>query len=170
MAHGPAGHSGASGGPRDLSATTVVSGLSGLRSLHGVDLGAATWQSINQAEVDTFARLTHDWQWIHNDPERAASGPFGSTILHGFFTLALAPRFLSELLRVEDVSLVVNYGLDRVRFPAPAHVGEDLRGRASVTDVVETGNGLQVTIVLTIESRRADKPVCIAHFLSRYWH
>jgi acyl dehydratase len=150
-------------------AATVADGRAGLLALNGADLGYSSWHTLDQAQVDTFADLTGDHQWMHVDPVRAAAGPFGGTIVHGFLTLALVPLFLQELLSVTGVSLIVNYGLDRVRFPSPVLVGSPLRARLFVDDVTDFGDSLQLTVAITVEVSGGKKPVCVARMLSRYW-
>jgi acyl dehydratase len=112
--------------------------------------------------VDGFADLTHDRQWIHVDPQRAKEGPFGTTIAHGHLTLSLVPLFLGQLLEVSGTSMAMNYGLERVRFPAPVPVGSRLRARGEIVGVQGRAGGTQVTVRLTTECDAADKPVCVA--------
>lgn len=147
--------------------TTIA--LDDLPSLVGTQLGPTSWRDVPQSTVDGFAALTGDDQWIHVEPERAAAGPFGGTIAHGFLTLALAPVLVAELLQVEGVGLTVNYGLDRVRFPAPVPVGTAITGRLTVTGLREVPGAVQAAMTLVIERDGGLKPVCVADLLVRYY-
>lgn len=160
------GGDGAPLGPR-LS-ETVVSGIAGLRSLAGCELGPSQWITIDQDRIDGFAQWTDDRQWIHTDPERAARGPFGTTIAHGFLTLSLIVRFWQETVRVDGVSMGINYGLDRVRFPAPVPSGSRVRARFRVDEVEDVPGGAQARITATVERDGGEKPVCVAVLLLRY--
>ncbi|MEU5809833.1 MaoC family dehydratase [Streptomyces sp. NPDC047718] len=140
-----------------------------LRAAIGETLGPSGWLEVDQKRIDLFADATGDHQWIHVDPERAASGPFGSTIAHGYLTLSLLPSLVPQVLRVEGVRMGVNYGTDKVRFPAPVPVGSRLRATAVITDVTEAGGGVQVAATVTIEREGGDKPVCVAQSVSRYY-
>jgi acyl dehydratase len=135
----------------------------------GLELGPTEWREIEQSRIDEFASATDDPQWIHVDPERAAAGPFGSTIAHGFLTLSLLVPSAYELMPVEDAKLTVNYGLNRVRFPAPVPVGSRIRARFHVEDVSEVDGGLQVTSAATVEREGHEKPVCVAELVFRYY-
>ena len=127
------------------------------------------WREIDQARVDRFANATDDAQWIHVDPERAAQGPFGSTIAHGFLTLSLVvPLFEEALPRLEGYALTVNYGLNRVRFTAPVPVGSRIRGRFRLAAVDEVVGGEQLTVAATIELEGSEKPACVAEALFRF--
>ena len=134
--------------------------------LAGKELGPTAWIEVTQERIDDFARATGDPQWIHVDSARAAEGPFGSTIAHGFLTLALVVPMLDEVLPKRD-AMAINYGVDRVRFPAPVPSGSRIRGRFHVDDVIEVRNGEQLRIAATIEREGGDKPVCIADLLVR---
>jgi acyl dehydratase len=147
---------------------TVAHGLDGLRKLAGTDLGPTEWLEITQDRVDRFADATGDHQWIHVDVERARSGPFGGTIAHGYLTLALLIPLWTQLLRIEGIGMAVNYGLNRVRFPAPVPVGSHVRLRAHVATVEEVRDGVQLTVAFTVEVRGADKPAVVAEALYRY--
>ena len=140
-----------------------------LADLGGTDLGWTEYRTVTQDQVNLFAEATDDHQWIHVDPERAKSGPFGAPIAHGFLTLSLAVPFWTELLEVKGVSTKVNYGLDRVRFPAPVTVGSQVRMRASVAEVVEVPGGYQITVDQTIEIEGAAKPAVVARGLYRFY-
>jgi acyl dehydratase len=142
--------------------------IGGLANVVGADLGRSSWVLIDQARIDSFAETTDDRQWIHVDPERAATGPFGATIAHGYLTLSLVSRFLLELLVVRDASSAVNYGLDRVRFPAPVLAGSRVRGHGQLLDVRPLDAGVQTTTRITVESDAGEKPVAIADVLTRF--
>ena len=128
------------------------------------------WREIDQARIDLFAEATDDPQWIHVDPERAASGPFGTTIAHGFLTLSLVvPLFEEVLPRLEGYALTVNYGLNRVRFPAPVPVGRRIRGRFRVEAADAVAGGEQLTVAATLELEGSEKPACVAELLFRFY-
>jgi acyl dehydratase len=134
----------------------------------GLELGPSEWREIRQERIDAFADATEDHQWIHVDPERAASGPFETTIAHGYLTLSLLVPFTYELLPVEG-GMAINYGLDRVRFPAPLPVGSRIRARLRVEDVMPVEGGVQVKLAATVERERHEKPVCVAELVSIYY-
>ena len=134
----------------------------------GADLGATDWITVTQEQVDKFADATLDNQWIHTDTERARNGPFGGPIAHGYLTLSLASHFLSELARVDGISMGINYGVDKVRFPSPVPVGSRVRGRGEVVEVKEVPGGVQAVIRVTIEREGGDKPSAIVDTVSRY--
>ncbi|MFD9494356.1 MULTISPECIES: MaoC family dehydratase [unclassified Streptomyces] len=140
-----------------------------LRSAVGEQLGYTDWVEIEQKRIDLFAEATGDHQWIHVDPEKAASGPFGTTIAHGYLTLSLLPLFGPQLIAVEGVKMGVNYGTNKVRFPAPVPVGSRLRSTATITGVDDVAGGVQVTVAFTVEREGGDKPVCVAESVSRYY-
>ena len=148
---------------------TTLSGLDGLRAAEGRELGVTDWREITQADVDAFADATGDHQWIHVDPERAAASPLGGTIAHGLLTLSLAPAMTSSLLSFEGFAFALNYGYDRVRFPAPLPVGARVRLRAKLASVEDIPGGAQITIVQTFEVEGGEKPVCVAESLSRVY-
>jgi acyl dehydratase len=135
-----------------------------LDELVGVELGPTSWIDIPQERIDTFAKATDDPQWIHVDPERAAEGPFGTTIAHGFLTLSLCVPMMSELFPPSDVALL-NYGVDRVRFPAPVLSGSRVRGRFTVRSFDDTPSGGRAVIDATVECDGLDKPVCVAELI-----
>jgi acyl dehydratase len=141
--------------------------LAELQAATGTVLGPSDWITVDQAEIDTFAQATGDHQWIHVDPERAAAGPFGTTIAHGFLTLSLVPVLLQGLYRIEGVRMAVNYGLNRVRFPAPVPVGSRLRASAEIAEVSEVEGGAQIVMRTTIEREGSAKPVCVAETVVR---
>ncbi len=141
-----------------------------LHTVVGRTLGPSAWTSITQPMVDTFADLTGDHQWIHVDPKRAADGPFGTTIAHGYLTLSLVPVIFGALLDVRGAAMGVNYGLERVRFPAPMRVGDDARGVMTLTALDQLDErGWQAQASVTIESRTSPKPVCVAQIVFRYY-
>ncbi|MGK5555404.1 MaoC family dehydratase [Actinomadura kijaniata] len=150
--------------------TTKANGLPELLALKGADLGRTGWKEVTQDRVDTFADATDDHQWIHVDPERAAGGPFGGTIAHGYLTLALLIPLFGELLEIGGVAMSVNYGLNKVRFPAPVPVGARIRLHGVVADVTEVkGNGVEMTLDFTVETDRGDKPACVAQAVYRHY-
>jgi acyl dehydratase len=128
----------------------------------GTSLGQTDWLEITQQQVNTFADATGDHQWIHVDVERAARGPFGGTIAHGYLTLSLIARFGPELFRVEGVAASLNYGVNKVRFPAPVPVGSKIRASATVSGAQQTETGLQVSLQWVIEIENKPKPACVA--------
>ncbi|MEU7020894.1 MaoC family dehydratase [Streptomyces sp. NPDC046203] len=140
-----------------------------LRAAVGEQLGHSDWLEIEQDRIDRFADATGDHQWIHVDPERAAAGPFGRTIAHGYLTLSLLPALVPQVMRVEGMKMGLNYGTEKVRFPAPVPVGSRLRATAVLTEVREAGGGVQVTAKVTVEREGGDKPVCVAESVSRYY-
>ncbi len=135
----------------------------------GKTAGPTDWVAIEQSRINMFADATDDHQWIHTDPERAASGPFGGAIAHGYLTLAMVNRFLPDLLEVKHISMGVNYGCGKVRFPNVVKAGARIRGRAEVIDVEEVKGGVQSTVRVTIEVEGEDRPACIADTISRYY-
>jgi acyl dehydratase len=145
----------------------VFADLDELRAAVGSTLGPSDWITVDQAQIDGFADATGDHQWIHVDPQRAADGPFGTTIAHGFLTLSLVPVLLQSLYRIESVKMAVNYGLNRVRFPAPVPVGARLRASAEVSEVEEVQGGVQIVMNTTIEREGGEKPVCVAETVVR---
>jgi acyl dehydratase len=128
----------------------------------GTRFGPTPWTMVTQAQVDAFADVTHDHQWIHVDEERARQGPFGTTIAHGYLTVSLVPFLLGQLLEVTGTSMAVNYGLEKVRFPAPVPVGASLQATAEIVGVVVNGRATRVTIRVAVECDQADRPVCVA--------
>ena len=139
-----------------------------LLTAEGRDLGCTDWISISQERVNLFADATDDHQWIHVDPARAATGPFGACIAHGYLTLALVNRFLPELIRGDNLKMGVNVGCDRIRFPAPVRVGSRIRGRGEVLKVERIGEAVQSTVRVSIEIEGNDRPGCVADTISRY--
>ncbi len=149
--------------------TTTVKTLADFHPLAGTHLGYSDWVEIDQARIDQFAEATGDHQWIHVDPVRAKEGPFGGTIAHGYLTLSMAPVLLSSVLTVTGMRFGVNYGCNKVRFPAPVPVGSQLRLGAGVASVEDVEGGVQVTLDLTLEVRDAPKPACVAQVVYRYF-
>ena len=136
----------------------------------GTDLGATRWAVVDQPRIDTFGEVTDDRQWIHVDPQRAASGPFGGTIAHGYLTLSLVSSFLLELLVVTDATSAVNYGLDRVRFPRPVPAGASLRGWGELLAADRRDDGaVQTTTRITVEVDDSHKPAMVADVLTRFY-
>jgi acyl dehydratase len=135
----------------------------------GFDLGASSWIEITQGDIDTFADATRDHQWIHVDPERASRGPFGSTIAHGYLTLGLVIPLWSELLQVERVGMSVNYGLNKLRFPAPVPVGSRIRLLGRLASASEVPGGVQVVADLTMEIDGSEKPALAAEAVYRFY-
>jgi acyl dehydratase len=135
----------------------------------GKHLGHSDWHTIHQDQINRFADATGDHQWIHVDAERAKAGPFGTTIGHGYLTLSLVPIFVFELLKVEGAKLVVNYGLNKVRFPAPVPSGSRVRMGAEIAAVEPVSGGVQVTLSATFEIEGQPKPACVAEILFRYY-
>ena len=136
----------------------------------GADLGVTDWLEIDQQRIDTFAEATGDHQWIHVDPERAKAGPYGATIAHGYLTASLVNYFLPQLLDVQGISMGVNYGVDKIRFPAAVPVGSKLRGKGALTSVEKTKDGgFQSKVTVTIEIEGNERPACIVETISRYY-
>jgi acyl dehydratase len=150
---------------------TIIDSIEKFHALVGEHLGYSEWHVITQEQVNQFADATGDHQWIHVDPERAKSGPFGGPIAHGYLTLSLAPSFLGEVVTVTGTTHGVNYGCNKVRFPSPVPVGSKLRLGATLASVEEVkGGGLQVCIALTFEVEGSEKPTCVAEVVYRYYY
>jgi acyl dehydratase len=147
--------------------TRVIDGPDELRTLVGTRLGVGDWLLVDQERIDGFARVTGDDQWIHVDPARAADGPFGTTVAHGWLTASLIPVLVRGIYRVEGVRSAVNYGSDRVRFPAPVPVGSRVRATVDLEDLQDVPGGVQLTNLVTVEREGGDRPVCVARVLSR---
>jgi acyl dehydratase/ubiquinone/menaquinone biosynthesis C-methylase UbiE len=154
---------------RDRNTGRVTVHLTELSGLAGRHLGYSSWHDITQEDVSRFAALTDDEQWIHVDPERAKEGPFGVTVAHGFHTLARFTALLDEILTVDGVATTLNYGLNRVRFPAPARVGSRVRMGLEVKSVEQAGDGIQVLYGATFEIEGQAKPACVAEVIFRYY-
>jgi acyl dehydratase len=146
-----------------------VTDIAGLADLAGVELGQTDWVEMTQAQVDAFADVTDDHNFIHVDPQRAAQTPFGGTIAHGFLTLSLLAPVTQQLLEVTDADVKVNYGLDRVRFPAPVPVGKRFRTSAKLAEVTPLEGGAQVKVVATVEVEGSEKPALVAELLLRFY-
>jgi len=145
----------------------VFTDLDEFASARGQTLGTTPWHTLTQERVNLFADATDDHQWIHVDPERAAEGPFGTTIVHGFLTLSLLPWLSTQIYRVDGVRMGINYGLNKVRFPNPVTVGSRVRGVAELIDVTDVDGGKQAVVRYTIEIDGEKKPACVAEFVSR---
>ena len=135
----------------------------------GAQFGPSSWIEIPQEKIDAFADATGDHQWIHVDPDRAAEGPFGSTIGHGYLTLSLLPVMSYEVVPRQGGGMAVNYGLNKVRFPAPVPVGSRVRGTFHVDSIDQQDWGFQAQMTATVERDGADKPVCVAELIFRYY-
>jgi acyl dehydratase len=149
--------------------TTTVATPKGLLALGGVQLGTSNWIEISQNQVNNFADATGDRQWIHVDPRRAESGPFGGTIAHGYLTLALAPVFMAEVLQIQNYVAVLNYGVNRVRFPAPLPVGASVRGAITLMTAREREPGnVEATFEIRYQVKGSDRPACVAETVYLY--
>ena len=149
------------------STVTRYAHLADMAALVGQDIGASDWVPIDQERINQFAQATGDHQWIHLDPVRAAAGPFGAPIAHGFLTLSLLPMLFESAFAVDDVRMGVNYGLNRVRFVSPVRVGSRLRGRFKLLSYEPLEGGAQLTVEATIELEGSAKPACVAETVSR---
>ncbi len=147
----------------------VVTDIAGLGDLAGTELGQTEWGEMTQAQVDAFADVTDDHNFIHVDPARAAQTPFGGTIAHGFLSLSLLAPVTQQLLEVTDANVKINYGLDRVRFPAPMPVGKRFRTSAKIAEVTPLEGGAQVKVVASVEVEGSDKPALVAELLLRFY-
>jgi acyl dehydratase len=153
-----------------MTASHTATGLDEIKSLAGTDLGRTDWLEITQERVNTFADATDDHQWIHTDAERAATGPFGTTIAHGYLTLSLVIPLFTQLLEVNGIAMSINYGLDRVRFPQPVKVGARIRLHGIVESVDEVrGNGVEMRLAFTVEIDGSEKPACAAQAILRHY-
>ena len=149
---------------------TVFETPADLQQAVGQPLGESEWLEITQDRIDQFAKATGDHQWIHVDPKRAADGPFGKTIAHGYLTQSLVNYFLPQIVEVRGISMGVNYGADRVRFPAPVPVGARIRGRAELKSAEPTKDGgVQAVIRVTVEIEGTPRPGCVIDTISRYY-
>lgn len=151
-----------------MTAATILEGADAVRGAVGTHLGYSDWITVTQEQINLFAESTGDHQWIHVDVAKATAGPFGAPIAHGYLTLALSNLFLPQIVEVRGSSLGVNYGVDKVRFPAPVPVGSRLRGGASMVEATEVNDWLQTLIRITIEREGDTKPVCIIDSISRW--
>src|SRR3954451_18126909 len=148
---------------------TTITGIDQLKDTEGQDLGTSGWHEVTQKDIDTFADVTGDHQWIHVDVERAKDTPFGGTIAHGYYTLSLAPKFMEEIVDFKGFAFALNYGVGRVRFPAPLPVGSKVRATIQIAKVEDIAGGLQVTLGYTFEGEGSEKPVCVAETLARMY-
>ena len=149
--------------------TTTFDEPAALLQAVGQHLGYSDWLQIDQRRIDLFADATGDHQWIHVDPVRAAEGPFGRTIAHGYLTLSLANLFLPMIMQVDNTSMGVNYGCEKVRFPAPVPVGSRVRGGGEVVSAEEVKGGVQVVVRMTIEIEGSERPACVVDTISRFF-
>jgi acyl dehydratase len=147
----------------------TINGLDELRKAEGEVLGTSDWYEVTQKDIDTFADVTGDHQWIHVDVERARETPFGGTIAHGYYTLSLAPRFSEQIMRLDGFAFGLNYGLNTVRFPAPVPVGKRVRMTAKLAKLDDIPGGAQITFENTFEVEGGDKPVCVAESVARVY-
>lgn len=147
----------------------VFSGVDELRAAAGSELGVSDWITVDQSRIDMFAEATGDHQWIHVDAARANDGPFGTTIAHGFLTLSLLPVLISQVYRVENVRMGVNYGLNRVRFTSPVPVGSKVRGSVELLDVTDVEVGVQLVNKVTVEIDGSARPALVAEWLTRQY-
>ena len=147
----------------------TITGLDELRDAKGETLGTSDWHEVTQDAIDAFADVTGDHQWIHVDRERAKDTPFGGTIAHGYYTLALAPMLTAQVMALDGFAMVINYGANRVRFPAPVPVGSRVRVTVRVADLEDSPGGAQLTLELTFEVEGGEKPVCVAQTLMRVY-
>lgn len=145
-----------------MNSPRALTSAADFQELEGETIGVSSWLTVDQDMIDAFARTTRDEQWIHVDPERATSGPFGSTIAHGFLVLSLIPGLTAEVYDASTFTARVNYGLERVRFPKPLRAGEQLRDRIAIEQVDLTDRGIRVTFTHTLESNAGERPVCVA--------
>jgi len=148
--------------------STLFTNAQQLLAAQGQDLGRTDWLLLTQARINLFAEATGDHQWIHVDPERAATGPFGTCIALGFLTLALANLFMPQLMQFANLAMGVNYGSDRLRFPAPVRVGSRVRGHGEILRVETLGQTLQAVVRISVEIEGSDRPGCVVDTISRY--
>lgn len=149
--------------------TLHIDGPAAIAEYVGTELGPTEWVTIDQERIDLFADATGDHQWIHVDPERAATGPFGTTIAHGYLTLSLVNLFLPELVTVDNTSMGVNVGLGKVRFPAPVPSGSRIRAGGEIVSAEQVGEGVQVVVRVVVQVEDSDKPACVAETISRFF-
>ena len=147
----------------------TITGIDELKAKVGEELGVSEWHEVTQDAIDAFADATGDHQWIHVDPERAAQTPWGSTIAHGLYTLSIGPKFTFDMFTIEGFAFGLNYGYNKVRFPAPLPVDSRVRMRATLASVDDVPGGVQLTITQTFEREGEEKPVCVAESVSRMY-
>jgi acyl dehydratase len=151
-----------------MTAQTILDGPEAVRAAVGTHLGFSDWLLMEQERVNTFADATGDHQWIHVDPERAAAGPFGAPIAHGYLTMSLSNFFLPQIVETRGFSAGLNYGVDKVRFPSPVKVGDRIRAGAELIEVTDVNGGLQTLVRITVEIEGSDRPACVIDSLSRW--
>lgn len=151
-------------GPRIFSSPDELLGSA------GEQLGTSDWLVVDQQRIDTFADATGDDQWIHVDPAKAATGPFGATIAHGYLTLALTNKFMPQVMRVDGASMGINYGVNKVRFPQPVLVGSRVRGTATIHACEQIAGGVQVVVEMVVEIEGSDRPACVCQSVSRFMY
>jgi acyl dehydratase len=147
----------------------TITGLDELKRAEGENLGTSDWHEVTQEAIDAFADVTGDHQWIHVDPERAKQTPFGGTIAHGYYTLSLTPMFNEQIFGLDGFAFALNYGLNKVRFPAPLPVGSRVRMHAKLKALEGIPGGAQMTVEVTFEREGEEKPVCVAETLARVY-
>ena len=140
-----------------------------LKGAVGEQLGFSDWHTVSQEQINLFADATGDHQWIHVDPQRAAAGPFGTTIAHGFLTLSLLPALVKDVYRVDGTKMGINYGLNKVRFTSPLPVGSKVRGNVELVDVADVTGGVQITTKITVEIEGSERPALVAEWLTRQY-
>ncbi|WP_405007260.1 MaoC family dehydratase [Kitasatospora purpeofusca] len=148
---------------------TIFASLAELTAAVGTELGTSQWHTVDQARIDLFAEATGDHQWIHVDPERAKGSQFGSTIAHGYLTMSMIPVLAKECYGVEGVRMALNYGSEKVRFPAPVPVGTAIRATAELVSATEVSGGVQAVVRFTITSAESAKPHCVAETITRFY-
>ena len=147
----------------------TISGVDELKAKAGEELGVSEWHEVTQDAIDAFANVTGDHQWIHVDPDRAAQTPWGGTIAHGLYTLSLGPKFSYEMFSVDNVAFGINYGYEKIRFPAPVPVDSKVRMRAELLSVDDIPGGAQFKVKQTYEIEGAEKPACVAEAVARVY-
>ena len=148
----------------------TIKGIEELKQLAGQELGSGDWHEVTQEQINQFADATGDHQWIHTDVERAKAGPFGGPIAHGYYTLSIIPVLLRDVMSVEGMRMGINYGLNKLRFPAPVPIGSKIRANVKCASVEEVSGGLQGTFDVTVEVDGQDKPGCVAQVIYRYYN
>ncbi|MDX1693463.1 MAG: MaoC family dehydratase [Ketobacteraceae bacterium] len=149
--------------------TTVFKTPNDMAASVGKNLGQSDWLEIDQERINLFAEATGDHQWIHVDPDKAKQGPFGATIAHGYLTLSLVNLFLPQIVDVQGIKMGVNYGCEKIRFPAPVKVSSRVRGVGELIDVSEVKGGIQAVIRVTVEIEGSERPACVVDTISRYY-
>ena len=147
----------------------TITGLDELKQAEGEELGVSDWHEVSQKDIDAFADATGDHQWIHVDPERAKDTPFGGTIAHGYYTLSLAPMLTDEVLKMDGFAFAVNYGLNKVRFPAPVPVPSKVRASPKLKEITDVPGGAQCVFEVSFEREGSEKPVCVAETVVRVY-